>query len=482
MDPIMRNTSPGSGTLPVCLALAGMVLSAGCARAQATSDPYPDPIPTEDGAIVVGVAEFARLPDVDGAPARAMHLAVEPGTERIFAVDMRGPLYGMAYDGSAVTPYLDVDDPRWRVGVESGGRERGIQSFAFHPDFGSEGAPGHGRFYVWTDTDDTSPAPDFGPRGDDDSHDTVLLEFTAVDASSTAYDGGPPREILRFQQPYGNHNGGQIAFNPLAAPGDEDFGLLYVGIADGGSGGDPQDMAQDLASGFGKIFRIDPLGSDGANGEYGIPASNPFADDGRPETLEEIWAWGLRNPQRFAWDSRNGNHYVTDIGQNTVEEVDIVPRGGNLGWNDWEGSFRYEGREGVSTRDPRSEEGVTFPVAEYDQEDPLLGRRAASTGLVVYREGEIDALRGRVLWGDLPSGEIFHFSADDPPDGGQSALGRVLLDDGSGARTFLEVIQAENRRQGREPASRTDLRMSSGPDGRVFLLNKHDGVIRILVP
>ena len=166
------------------------------------------------------------------------------------------------------------------------------------------------------------------------------------------YDGGAPRVLIRFEHPFANHNGGQIAFNPLAKPGDAEFGLLYVGSADGGSGGDPMNMAQDLKSLFGKILRIDPLGSTSVNGQYGIPASNPFANDGNANTRAEIYAYGVRNPQRFSWDSKTGTMFLADIGQNTVEEVSIVTRGANLGWNKWEGSFTYAGRGGVSTRQP----------------------------------------------------------------------------------------------------------------------------------
>lgn len=477
---VTMGTTTG-GPPAALLAVALLPALAGPAACQATGDPFPDPIPPNEGVITVPVHDFVRLPDVDGDPARAMHLVVEPGTERIFVVDMRGPLHAMAYDGTGLIEYLDVDDPAWGVGVESGGRERGVQSFAFHPDFATEGAPGYGRLYVWTDTDETAPEPDFRPRNpEDDSHDTVLLEFTANDASAPTYDGGPPRELMRFQQPYGNHNGGQIAFDPTATPGDEAFGLLWIGSADGGSGGDPQDMAEDLGSAFGKILRIDPLGSNAGNGRYGIPTTNPFL--GRAGALPEIWAYGVRNPQRFAWDTANGTFFFTDIGQNTVEEISVATAGANLGWNGWEGSFRYVGREGVSTESPRSDPDVTYPVAEYDQDDPLLVGRAASTGLVVQRGGPLPQLDGRVLWGDLPSGEIFHFSADDLPSGGQEPLRRVLLDAAEGAVTFLEVVRAETARQGRDPASRADLRLSAGPNGWIFLLNKHDGVVRVVRP
>src|SRR6185503_1006013 len=138
-------------------------------------------------------------------------------------------------------------------------------------------------------------------------------------------------------------NAGHMAFNPLAAPGSPEFGLLYIGVADGGSGGDPMKHAQNLGSAFGKLFRIDPLGNNSKNKKYGIPANNPFVNT--PGALPEVWAYGVRNPQRFAWDSRNGNMFVSDIGQNVVEEVSIASAGANLGWNLWEGSYRFVGNE-----------------------------------------------------------------------------------------------------------------------------------------
>ena len=149
------------------------------------------------------------------------------------------------------------------------------------------------------------------------------MEFTARDAGAATYDGGAPCVLLRVEQPFGNHNGGYITFNPLADPGDPDFGLLYVGVADGGSGGDPMNLAQDLGRVFGKILRIDPLGDDSRNGRYGIPADNPYAEAGSG-ALGEIFASGLRNPQGLAWDRANGNMFVTDIGQNIVEEISLV--------------------------------------------------------------------------------------------------------------------------------------------------------------
>jgi len=474
----MHESSLNRRAVRLVLALGGALI-AGPALAQTPQDPFPEPLPTA-GAIRVGYTEFATLPDLDGVPARMMLMLDEPGTGRLFVNDQRGPIYAVSYDGRSVTLYVDASDPRWGVGVQSRGRERGMQSFAFHPQFAETGAPGYGKFYTWSDVIDTTPPADFLPSGGGNTHDIVLHEWTARTPDAATFDGGPPRELMRFQQPYGNHNGGRIAFNPLARPGQPDFGLLYVGNGDGGSGGDPNNHAQDLASGFGKVFRIDPLGTNSTNGRYGIPASNPFATDAAANTLGEIFAYGLRNPQHLAWDRRTGRMFLTDVGQNIVEELDTLSAGSNLGWNVWEGSFRYAGRQGLSLENRRGDPRMSYPIAEFDHRDSLLTGRSASSGLMVYRGTGVPQLANLVLWGDLVSGEIFAVSADDLPNGGQRGMRRVLLNDRGTPRTLLEIIRAKNAAQGRDPASRTDLRFGFGPNDQLFLLNKMDGVIRLV--
>jgi len=466
---------------PVTALTLTAVVAAACAlaqSAQSTNDPFPQPIAATQDVVRVNYVEYAQLPMDNGAP-RVMLLAAEPGGRRLFVNDMRGPLYSIADGGKAVALYLNINDPKWSVSVQSQGSERGFQSFAFHPQFNQAGSRGFGKFYTYTDTTNTTPPPDFTPAGGNNTHDTVLLEWTAKTAGAAAYDGGPPRELIRLRQPYANHNAGHVAFNPLAVNGPE-YGLLYMGIADGGSGGDPLEMSQNLASAFGKVFRIDPLGNNSANKKYGIPPANPFVDDNNPNTLGEIYASGVRNPQRFGWDPRNGAMYVADIGQNIVEEISPVTRGANLGWNDWEGSFAFISRQGVSMEKQRGDPKMTYPVVEYSHSDPLLLGNAAVTGVVVYRGTQIPQLANLVLFGDNPSGEIFYFNADKVPNGGQDPIRRVMLMDKGTAKTLLGVIRDRaNASGGRQPA-RADLRFGTGPDNQVFLLNKQDGVVRLL--
>jgi glucose/arabinose dehydrogenase len=310
----------------------------------------------------------------------------------------------------------------------------------------------------------------------------VLLEWTAKNPAAATYDGGAPRELMRFEQPFGNHNGGQLAFNPLAEANSADFALLYVGSADGGSGGDPINLGQNLSSAFGKMLRIDPLGKNSPNGKYGIPKDNPYVNDNDPNTLGEIYAVGLRNPQRFAWDSRNGNLFVADIGQNIVEEVSQVTKGGNLGWNKWEGSFGFISRQAVSLENPRGDSKMTYPVVEYGQIDPLLQNSSAVTMGVVYRRKEIPQLTNLLIFGDNPSGEIFYVSADKLPNGGQDSIRRILFNDKGQTKTLLQLVQEKNVAQGKQPSTRADLRCGEGANGEIFILNKRDGVIRRIIP
>jgi hypothetical protein len=462
----------------ICTAI---VLASSCLLAQTPTDPFPTPINATDAVIKVNFIEFATLPDLGGPmPARPMLLVDEPGTRRLFVNDMRGPLYTIPREGKTVALYLDINDPKWGVNVNSQGNERGFQSFAFHPQYSREGHPGFGKLYTYTDTANMPPVVDFKPNGGTHTHDAVLLEWTAKIPAAAAYDGDAPRELMRFEHPFGNHNGGQLSFNPLAAPNSADFGLLYMGIADGGSGGDPLNNAQNMSSAFGKMLRIDPLGKNSTNGKYGIPKENPFANDNDPNTLAEIYAVGVRNPQRFAWDSRNGNLFVADIGQNIVEEVSHVTRGGNLGWNKWEGSYGFISRQAVNLENPRGDSKMTFPIVEYGQLDALLQPQSAVTMGVVYRRKEIPQLSNLLIFGDNPSGEVFYVSADKLPNGGQDAIRRILFSDKGQTKTLLQLIQEKNVAQGKTASTRADLRFGEGPNGQIFMLSKRDGVIRML--
>ena len=348
-----------------------------------------------------------------------MTLVEEPATRRLFVSDMRGLLYAVSPDGKTVTPYLDLRDPKWGVAVQSQGRERGVQSFTLHPQFAQAGTPGFGKFYTYTDTSNQTPAPDFTTPGEKPTHDTVLLEWTAKTPGAATYDGEAPRELIRLRQPFANHNGGAIAFNPTARPGTADFGLLYVGIADGGSGGDPMKLAQNLGSAFGKILRIDPLGKNGRGGKYGIPAANPFVSTA--DALPEIFAYGIRNAQRFGWDPQERR----DV---HVRHRPEHRRGSEPGHRRRQSRLEHLGGQ-LPLRQPaggehriaaqRSEGHLSDRRMGPARSGPAADQSSASVGVVVYRSTTVPQLTGRLLFGDMPSGELFHVSADKLPKGGQ---------------------------------------------------------------
>lgn len=476
------------------------------------ANPFPEPIGAGTGeAIVVNVEEFASLPSSGsmGEAAKMMTLVDEPGTGRLFVNDQSGALYSISYDGHDVVSYLDVSDPRWRLDADTVGEHQlGFHSFAFHPQFSDAGAPGFGKLYTYVDTKNDKLPADFEveveAKGQADAEKyrihTLLLEWQARKPEARRYDGDAPTELMRIVQPSPEHTSGQISFRPALPSGDPDFGLLYMSVGDSGIESPRQGLAQDLGLVFGKFLRIDPLGSNSANGRYGIPADNPFADDGDGDTLGEIYAYGLRNPHRFDWDDRNGRLFVADIGQRRIEEISLVTAGANLGWPHWEGRYLYAAGAGDGMTYERikfnatewlrpcfwlNARTVTWPVVEYERHDPLLQNKVAVTGLVVYRDDTIPQLANLVLFGDLPSGEVFHFHADASHEGGQDSIGRVLFNhrgDEGRERTLLQMIRERNVEQGRRPASRADLRFGTGPNGQVFLLNKRDGIIRRIVP
>ena len=238
--------------------LLAMAIAAGL-RAQKPDDPFPLPIPAEEGAIRVNLAEFAALPDIDGVAARMMLLVDEPGTRRLFVNDMRGPIYTVSYDGKTVTPYLDINASHVGRARAVDGRERGVPELRAAPAVRTARLAGL-RQALRVDGHEQHDAGAGLPAGGRQHHAPHARHRAArihrEDAGGRQYDGGPPRELMRLRQPFANHNAGQLAFNANAAPGSPDYGLLFVGVADGGSGGDPLRMAQNMGNIFGKILRI----------------------------------------------------------------------------------------------------------------------------------------------------------------------------------------------------------------------------------
>ncbi|HEU0299055.1 MAG TPA: PQQ-dependent sugar dehydrogenase [Longimicrobium sp.] len=289
-----------------------------------------------------------------------VHLAAPSGDARLFIVEQPGRIRIVENGTLLATPFLDI---RARVG--SGG-ERGLLSVAFHPQYAQ-----NGTFFVnFTDL-----------QGD------TRVERFRVSADRNVADAASAELVIAIDQPFANHNGGQLAFGP--------DGRLYVGMGDGGGGGDPQETGQDPMQLLGKLLRLDV---DAAR-PYAIPAGNPYA--GRTDGRAEIWALGLRNPWRFAFDRTAGLLYLADVGQNRLEEVNVVPAaqaGVNYGWDVMEGTDCFEPASGCS------QAGLTRPVATYTHADGC-----SVTGGFVYRGQDIAALRGHYFYADYCNGWIRSF-------------------------------------------------------------------------
>lgn len=277
------------------------------------------------------------------------------GSGRLFLVEKIGAIR-LFKDGVLMeNPFLDIQDR-----IKSSGSEQGLLGLAFDPEYRT-----NGRFYVnYIDLDGN----------------TVVARYLVSSADPDRADPASETAILRVNQPYPNHNGGDLLFGP--------DGFLYIGLGDGGSAGDPLGNGQRLDMLLGKLLRID-VGAE----PYAIPPDNPFV--GRPDARPEIWAYGLRNPWRFSFDHATGDLYIGDVGQDEYEEIDFQPAGSpggqNYGWNIMEGLHTYQGGDTG---------GLILPVAEY----PHTGGNCSVTGGYVYRGSKNPALQGTYLFGDYCTG------------------------------------------------------------------------------
>lgn len=299
------------------------------------------------------------------------------GSGRVFVAEQQGRIR-VFQDGAILPqPFLNI-----ATLVRSGG-EAGLLGLAFHPDYETTGAPGQGRFYVFY-----SGAP--GVSGYD--HRDVVAEYRVSAENPNLADPASARVLLTIEHPQSNHNGGCMAFGPAD-------GLLYISTGDGGNGGDEgfghtaaTGNALDRTNLLGKVLRIDPLGTNGPGGAYGIPASNPYVGNASGYRTE-IFAYGLRNPWRFSFDSgpAGGTNRLLlgDVGQGNIEEVDIITSGGNYGWRRFEGTAIYNGSTPIT--DPHA-----LPITEYTHAEYGV----SVIGGYVYRGTAIPALQGKYVFGD----------------------------------------------------------------------------------
>lgn len=312
-------------------------------------------------------------------------------SDLIFVTEQGGVIYSFsASNPQQADVFLDITDR-----VNRGGNEEGLLGFVFDPDYQE-----NGYFYVYYSAADPTRS--------------VLSRFGLDQENTDVADAESEVIIMEVEQPYANHNAGQLAFGP--------DGYLYIGLGDGGSAGDPLGNGQNLTTLLGSILRIDVSGLS-APGDYEIPADNPFV--GTEGAREEIWAYGLRNPWRFSFDSETGLLWAGDVGQNSWEEIDIITKGANYGWNIMEGSQCHPPPTGCN------QSGLTLPVAEYDH-----SQGCSVTGGHVYRGAQIPSLQGYYIYGDYCSGNIWALAYD----GSVVTENILLVDSGLSITSFGEDL------------------------------------------
>lgn len=322
--------------------------------------PAVDPTPSP----VTSVSEFPDSSDyiwrpiTKGFSSPVGVISAGDDSDRLFVIEQAGVINILYNNEVSPKPFLDIRDR-----VESIGYEQGLLGLAFHPEFSV-----NGYFYInYT-----------GSSGQ-----TVISRFQANPNDLNLADPDSEAYIMQIEQPFANHNGGMLAFGS--------DGYLYIGLGDGGSGDDPLNNGQSLETHLGKILRIDINSGD----PYAIPQDNPFVDGSVPE----IWAYGLRNPWRFAFDRLTGDLFIGDVGQNQWEEIDFLPADhsgtANFGWNYYEGSHQF-------SNSPPPEIDFIEPVAEYGHD---LG--CSVTGGVVYRGENLPEWQGIYLYGDFCSGGVW---------------------------------------------------------------------------
>jgi glucose/arabinose dehydrogenase len=293
------------------------------------------------------------------------------GTDRIFIVEQRGEISVFQND-------TEVEDKTLFLNIESKvndqGNEEGLLGLAFHPDYEN-----NGFFFV----NYTAASP----------RRTVISRFQVSATDPNRADESSELVILEFNQPYTNHNGGQLSFGP--------DGYLYIASGDGGSGGDPLNHGQRPETLLGAILRIDINKQEGG-GNYAIPVDNPFVNN-EEGFKEEIYAYGLRNPWRFSFDPQTNTLWTGDVGQNRAEEIDIILKGRNYGWRTMEGFSCFDPASGCI------QEGLEMPIWEYTHSN---GDRSI-TGGFVYRGTEISELQGLYVYGDFVSGRIWTLDFSD---------------------------------------------------------------------
>lgn len=426
------------------------------------ADPIPDKI--QMSKLVIDLKEVAVIPPSaeERQKTRICKLDYRPDTKEVFVVDLRGKLYQLTDKGPQLYLDMPAEKPNF---IHKPGLATGFGSFAFHPDFAKNGllytthveSPGSGvADFAYSDTIKVMLQ-------------WVLSEWKTEDPKAFPFKG-KSREMFRVNMVHSFHGVQETIFNPLAKPGDEDYGLLYIGIGDGSSVefGYPE-LAHSKKKVWGSIIRIDPLGNNSKNKQYGIPPTNPFANDTDPETVKEIFAYGFRNPHRISW-SKNGQILASNIGHHRIEMLNIIEAGRDYGWPEREGGFvmRYKDNmdEVYKLPEDDAKNNFTYPVAQYDHDEG----NAISGGLE-YWGNSLSSLKGKYIFGDIVKGRLFYVEMKDLKLGQQATIKEFQMTVNGQQKTLVETTGD----------TKVDVRFGRDHTGEMYILTKPDGKVYKIV-
>ncbi len=428
----------------------------------ALRDPIPDPIPMTD--IVIELKEFAQVPasGEQNPRTRITKLTNQPGTNKLFVVDLRGKLYFL--NGNKPEVYMDMAKEKPDF-IHTPGLATGFGSYAFHPEFAK-----NGLLY----TTHTEPAGT--AKADFDYADSIKVAMQWVLSEwKTTTPGAIPfvgesRELMRIDMVSQIHGVQEIAFNPLAKPGDGDYAFLYMGIGDGGSAENGYPF---LCTGnetiWSSVIRIDPKGNNSKNGKYGIPDNNPFAESDNPNVVKEIFAYGFRNPHRIIWD-QSGRIFIPNIGHQNIESLYLIEAGSNCGWPIREGTFVIDPSQNMWNIYPRpaddAKNNFNYPVAEYDHDEGN-----AIAGGFEYNGKLLPELKGKFVFGDIVKGRMFYIDMEDIKPGTPSQIKEWRISFNGEITTLSTLCDSQ----------KVDERFGMDITGELYLTTKPDGKIYRLV-
>jgi glucose/arabinose dehydrogenase/mono/diheme cytochrome c family protein len=429
---------------------------------EALGTPIKDPIPTKiaKAGLTLKLEEWLTAPKTSTKnPSTRINqtfVLKGPKGNRLFMLEMRGRLYEIKDGQFNVVMDLPQHKPNF---IAEPGLASGWGSFAFHPEFYKNGL----LYTTHTEKKGSATADYAYADSIPVALQWVVTEWKVKDPAATVFDA-TPRELLRVDMPTSMHGMQQLVFNPMSKPGTPDYGLLYLGIGDGGSAEWAYPWLCDNATQIrASILRIDPMGRNSKNGKYGLPAGNPWAKDNDPNTLGEVYARGFRNPNKIIW-TPDGTMLASEIGYTMVEELNMIKPGLDYGWPAREGTFvlNFSGKKSAIYPLPAHDDPkYTYAVAQYDHDEGN-----AISGGFVYT-GNISLLKGKYIFGDVVKGRIFYVEPGELKLGKQAAIKDFDLQFAGLSSTFVQMVKN----------GKADLRMGLGEDNAFYIWAKTDGKI-----